>query len=298
MPDYSFLPTALFKLVHNYISDKSFYKTRKCDFFVIPAFSSRQQQQRPRTALATMRVSGPAKDPEFAVTPRVSPERRGRELPSISNTVVISSMDWNKIREAARALTKEEQNQLLSESEGRPSPKSPWAVRRAIALPQKTEVEALEEKEDLKEQGAILERAQRLREEGAEEVRKLNELILSAKCNAVLDSQVAEKERRLAEMAEADRHQEEELEEERRRAESMAAARDNGINKFYKEYRNQLQQQLDEVEAERLRERERKDQEALQRKREEEVAREEDRKARERKVKLKLEMQVGNIEIG
>ena len=121
-------------------------------------------------------------------------------------------------------------------------------------------VEAMEEKEDLKEQGAILERAQRLREEGAEEVRKLNELILSAKCNAVLDNQVAEKERRLAEMAEADRHQEEELEEERRKAESMAAARDNGINKFYKEYRNQLQQQLDEVEAERLREREKKEQ--------------------------------------
>ena len=242
-----------------------------------------------------MRVTGPAKDPEFSsVTPRVSPERRGgRELPSINNTVVISSMDWNKIREAARALTKEEQNQLLSESEGRPSPKSPWAVRRAIALPQKTEVEVLEEKEDLKEQGAILERAQRLREEGAEEVRKLNELILSAKCNAVLDSQVAEKERRLAEMAEADRHQEEELEEERRRAESMAAARENGMNKFYKEYRNQLQQQLDEVEAERLRERERKEQEALQRRREEVAAREEDRKARERKVKLKLEMQVG-----
>ena len=216
-----------------------------------------------------MRVTGPAKDPEFAVTPRVSPERiRGRDLPSINNTVVISSMDWNKIREAARALSKEEQNQLLlSESgEGRPSPKSPWAVRRAVALPQKTDVEpALEEKEDLKEQGAILERAQRLREEGAEEVRKLNELILSAKCNAVLDSQVAEKERRLAEMAEADRHQEEEVEEERRRAESMAAARDNGINKFYKEYRNQLQQQLDEVEAERVRERERKEQEALHR---------------------------------
>ena len=220
-----------------------------------------QQQQRPRTALATMRVTGPARDPEFAVTPRVSPERRGRELPSIGNTVVISSMDWTKIREAARALTKDEQNQLLAESDpGRPCPKSPWAVRRAVALPQKTEVEAMEEKEDLKEQGAILERAQRLREEGAEEVRKLNELILSAKCNAVLDNQVAEKERRLAEMAEADRHQEEELEEERRKAESMAAARDNGINKFYKEYRNQLQQQLDEVEAERLREREKKEQ--------------------------------------
>ena len=36
------------------------------------------------------------------------------------------------------------------------------------------------------------------------------------------------------------------VEEERRRAESMAAARDNGINKFYKEYRNQLQQQLED----------------------------------------------------
>ena len=48
---------------------------------------------------------------------------------------------------------------------------------------------------------------------------------------------MAEKEKRMAEMAEADRHQEEELEEERKRADSMTTARDNGINKFYKEYR-------------------------------------------------------------
>ena len=38
MPDYSFLPTALFKLVHNYISDKSFYKARKCDFLLFLHF--------------------------------------------------------------------------------------------------------------------------------------------------------------------------------------------------------------------------------------------------------------------
>lgn len=48
---------------------------------------------------------------------------------------------------------------------------------------------------------------------------------------------MAEKEKRISEMAEADRHQEEELEEERKRADSMTTARDNGINKFYKEYR-------------------------------------------------------------
>ena len=126
------------------------------------------------------------RDPEFSATPRLSPERaRARELPSLNNSVVISSGEWGRIREAARALTKEE---VAGEKEPESRP-SPWAVRRAIPLPERPEVE-VEEREEPREQAAILERAQRLREENAEEVRKLNELILSAKCNAVLDNQV------------------------------------------------------------------------------------------------------------
>ena len=252
--------------------------------------STNKSHQRPKTALATMHVQN--RDPEFSSPEFPTPRR---ELPKISSSVILTSAEFMKIREAARAMTAEEKAVLASGLDPNMPPtvekndSSPWAVRRNTALPERIESPAQEENSP--RDGAFLERAQRLREENIEEVRKLNELILSAKCNAVLDNQVLEKEKRLADMVESDRHLEEAMEEERRKADQMTTARDNHINKFYKDYRNQLQQQLDEVQAERLLQRERKEREAALRRRDEEAAREEDRKAKEQKLKLKLELQ-------
>ena len=252
--------------------------------------SSMKSQQRPKTALATMHVHN--RDPEFTSPEFPTPRR---ELPKISSSVVITSSEFMKIREAARAMTPDEKALLATGIDPNRPPSaekkasSPWAVRRSIALPERIESPAQEESSP--RDGAFLERAQRLREENIEEVRKLNELILSAKCNAVLDSQVSDREKKLTEMVESDRHLEESMEEERKKADNMTTARDNHINKFYKEYRNQLQQQLDEVQAERLLQKERKEREAVLRRKDEEVAREEDRKTKEQKLKLKLELQ-------
>ena len=66
------------------------------------------------------------RDPEFARTPRVSPERlaRGRELPSLTTSCVISSSQWGRIREAARAFTKEEASVLaIGEPGNEPQPR-------------------------------------------------------------------------------------------------------------------------------------------------------------------------------
>ena len=54
---------------------------------------------------------------------------------------------------------------------------------------------------------------------------------------ANLINQVEEKERRLGEMAEADRHQEELMELEKKKAEDMEAARDKDIKQFYADYK-------------------------------------------------------------
>ena len=247
---------------------------------------------RPKTALATMRVA--SRDPEFSPA-NTSPPPRRELAPVAASSIVISSSDWRLIREAARVMTPEERRQL-EEGPAAPErkPPSPWAVRRSIPLPEprghEDQDQDGEEDQEPRDE-AFLERARQLREESLSEVRKLNEYILSAKCNTVLDTQIQEKSKRLAEIAARDKAVEESVEEERKRAEQMTTERNNAMSKFSKDYKNQLQQQLDEVEAEKLMQRERKEREAEVRRRLEEEFREEEKKGKEQKLKLKLQLQ-------
>ena len=116
-----------------------------------------------------------------------------------------------KIKEAARELSKEEREFLVS-GERRLASSSPWAVRRSLPLPDRVE-SPQQPRTPSPRDGAALERAKRLRqenrtffhfflsklifwvarvprEENMEEVRRLNELILAAKCSTILDNQV------------------------------------------------------------------------------------------------------------
>ena len=63
------------------------------------------------------------------------------------------------------------------------------------------------------------------------------------------------------------------------------------MDKYYKNYKNELQQQLDENEAERLIQRERKEVEVEARRRIEESLREEGQREKDQKLKLKLQLQ-------
>ena len=259
-----------------------------------PAQPTRRGSQRPKTALATLQSSGVGRDPEFSSPEIVSPASLGRPAPAPRPaSIVLSSMEFRQIREAARAMSAAERASL---TDARPpsadrKSQSPWAVRRSLPLPDAVAGSPAEEPAASPRDGAFLERAKQLREENIQEVRKLNELILSAKCNAVLDSQVAEKERKVAELAETQRSVEEMMEEDRRKADAMTAARESSIAKFYKNYKNQLQKQLDETAAGKLLQRERKEREAALRRKAEEAAAEEDRRMKEQKLKLKLELQ-------
>ena len=71
----------------------------------------------------------------------------------------------------------------------------------------------------------------------------------------------------------------------------MTTERNNALNKFYKDYKNQLQQQLDEVQAEKLLQKERKEREALARRKVEDSLREEERKEKEKKLQIKQMLQ-------
>lgn len=246
--------------------------------------------QRPKTALATMRVAN--REPEFS-SPNYSPPPR-KELKPVGASIIITSSDWRMIQEAARVMSPEEKAALSQENSPGPGdrkPASPWAIRRSIPLPETRTSPETTEIEDSPRDEAFLQRAKELREENIAEVRKINEFILSAKCNTVLDTQVAEKNKRLSDLVELNKNIDTAVEEERKKAEEMTTERNNAMDKFYKDYKNQLQQQLDEVEAERLLKKEKKDREAIYRRKAEEAMREDERKEKEQKQKLKLQLQ-------
>ena len=245
--------------------------------------------QRPKTALATMRVN--ARDPEFGAQNYSPPPRK--DLLPVGASIIITSNELRMIRDAARAMTPEE-TAALNEQQPTVSerkPPSPWAVRRSIPLPEARVSPNLDETEQSPRDEAFLERANQWRGENLMEIKKLNEFILSAKCNTILDTQVAEKNKRVEELAEMNRNIDHSVEEERKRAEQMTTERNTAMNKFYKDYKNQIQQQLDEVEAEKILKKEKKEREAEYRRRQEEVMREEERKEKEQKHKLKLQLQ-------
>ena len=242
--------------------------------------------QRPKTALATMRVTT-NRDPEFS-SPHFSPPPKSSLAP-LSSSLVISSLDWRLIKEAARLITPEETRP--ESAERRTVPGSPWAVRRRVPLPDTVASPEKEEDEEEPRDGAFLERARQLREENLEEVRKLNEYIMAAKCNTVLDSQIIDKKRRMEEKSETERITDEMVEEERKKAEMMSTERSNDINKFCKDYKNKLQQQLEELEAEKILQKERKEREVALRRKAEEARREEERREKEQKLQVKLQLQ-------
>ena len=63
------------------------------------------------------------------------------------------------------------------------------------------------------------------------------------------------------------------------------------MNKLCKDYKNKLQQQLDEVQAEKILQKERKEREIAQRRKAEEVMKEEEKREKDQKLQLKLQLQ-------
>merc|ERR1711970_936012 len=113
------------------------------------------------------------------------------------------------------------------------------------------------EKENKLRDHHLVERANDLKMEQSQEIKKLNQHIIQVKCHAIRDMQVEEKETRQTDMAEVDRLQEEQVEIERKQAEDMEAARASRIVDFNKEFRQGLDLQRAELEAHKLVEKER-----------------------------------------
>ena len=270
---------------------------------------SNRRTERPRTALATMRPVGSSKslmnDPEFEkrcsaqgedpgvvrvvtrdlVRSLIVPQDNSDQRPK---PLVLSRRDFEKILKASQVITAEERAKIRRQQEEEREAALKASEQRKADFdtaadfhmrPTETELD----KENLLRNHHVIERAQHLKLEQEPEVKKLNEMIIQAKCHAIRDIQLDEKEKRLQEMAEADRAIEETIEEERKQAEEMAAARASKIVDFNKDYREGLDRQKAENEAKKVLEWERHQKELDIRKKLEAEAKEKEMKEAEEK---------------
>ena len=212
-----------------------------------------RRNERPRTALATMRPMGSSKsyqkDPEFERKSSAHGEEPGvvrvvtRDLvrslivPQDNHDqqpkpLILSRRDFEKIIKASQVVSPEEKANLRKQQEEeREAALKASEQRKAdfdiAASFHTTPTETELDKENILRNHHIIERAQHLKLEQEPEVKKLNEMIIQAKCHAIRDIQLEDKERRLQEMAEADRAIEETIEEERKQAESISVPSKN-----------------------------------------------------------------------
>ncbi|CAL1526482.1 unnamed protein product [Lymnaea stagnalis] len=228
------------------------------------------------------------------------------EDPSGESTVIPRDQFF-RILQASRVLSKEEREeeaervkrekeQAMDEAQERKNRmKQLDLARQKNAKLNDLEEEAKEKAEHL------LAKANEMRQEQEDEIKHLNEVILNAKCHAIRDAQILEKdlikkemveeEKRLDVMMEVDRQNAikiyEEIEQRRKEEQLLGAAK--------------LLEQIDENEKEKIFELERKDQENLQMQRYIEKLMEEDQEVIDRKkaeqISLREELNKANEEI-
>ncbi|CAG5123982.1 unnamed protein product, partial [Candidula unifasciata] len=186
------------------------------------------------------------------------------------DSIIIPREQFFRILQASRVLSKEEREAEAEKQRQERDKAMDDAQERKNRLKQlditrhkNAKLNDLEE--EAKERAEhLLAKANELRQEQEEEIKKLNEAILNAKCHAIRDAQLLEKEQIKKEMTE----------EEKRLDIMMEVDRQNAL-KLYEEIEKRrkeeqligaakLLEQIDEVEKEKLFELERKDQENLQ----------------------------------
>ncbi|XP_035674846.1 cilia- and flagella-associated protein 45-like [Branchiostoma floridae] len=213
-------------------------------------------------------------------------------------SIILHQGEFARIKSAARVLTKEERERL-EEMRKREKEEAidACAQRKTFMKVKDLDRKQNEKLNDLEEEAQeqaqyLLEKAKKQQEEQEDEIKALNELILNAKCHAIRDAQILEKgviqkelteeEKRLDLMMEVDRVNDLKLQEEitlRRKQERLIG-------------KQQIIDQIQQNEEDRLLDQEKKDQEARQMLQYLEKLQMEDLKELERKRLQQLDIQV------
>ncbi|XP_065056282.1 cilia- and flagella-associated protein 45-like [Rhopilema esculentum] len=180
-------------------------------------------------------------------------------------SIILNPMEYNRIKNASKVLTaaeREEQIRMYNQQKQRllDAGEERKNFMQQMERQRKQNEKLSEIEQEAKEQSQyLLEKAQEQMEEEEDEIKKLNELILNAKCHAIRDAQLIEKvdikkelldeEKRLDEMMENDRLKALKEYEEREHKKKEERLRGAGV----------LKKQIEENEMSRLLEQNKKD---------------------------------------
>merc|ERR1719270_672687 len=219
------------------------------------------------------------------------PARKGAASRTVvsANSVVINASEldrmMNRVTNAAQAKTASDAETLMLQK----AAKSRDRKARMMALEAERKKKGLERQTELQRQQAeanadVLAGAQRMLDENHDDVKKMNSMMLYAKCVAIRDRQIAEKEE-LQELRRADeRRIELQMEAERRKAIADQERREEARERERKAGARMIRKQMKELEERRQRALEEKYQEG-QRMLERIAANDEaDRKAEEKRL--------------
>lgn len=189
-----------------------------------------------------------------------------REDPS-GQSLILGSNQFLRIRNSARVLTKKEREEMMEKMKSEKKKQQDDSEARKQHM-QNMEHKRMENEKltDLEQEAKeksqyLLQKAQEQMEEQEDEIKKLNELILNAKCHAIRDAQLVEKMEIKKEILEEGKRLDEMMESDRLRALTEYEERDNAKRLERMKGAHVLHQQIEENEQTRLLEQERKDQE-------------------------------------
>merc|ERR1719270_2915574 len=186
------------------------------------------------------------------------PARKGAASRTVvsANSVVINASEldrmMNRVTNAAQAKTASDAETLMLQK----AAKSRDRKARMMALEAERKKKGLERQTELQRQQAeanadVLAGAQRMLDENHDDVKKMNSMMLYAKCVAIRDRQIAEKEE-LQELRRADeRRIELQMEAERRKAIAVEERRQRALEEKYQEGQRMLERIAANDEADR-----------------------------------------------
>ncbi|XP_075700871.1 cilia- and flagella-associated protein 45 isoform X2 [Rhinoderma darwinii] len=212
-------------------------------------------------------------------------------------SLIMTYQDFRRIKARARVMTKEEREKAMQAMKDDKEAAIEAANERKNFMKQKEMLRKKNEKlSDLEEEAQqraqyLLQRANAMRMEQEDEIKKLNEMILNAKCHAIRDAQILERDLIYKELGEEDKRLDQMMEVERQKSITMQEEIEEKRKLEKIRGKFHIIQQMEENEQSRILEEEQRDQEAQQMLQYLEELQMDDYKDMEKKKQEQLEIQ-------
>ncbi|PSN55986.1 hypothetical protein C0J52_02150 [Blattella germanica] len=196
-----------------------------------------------------------------------------RELvvPSLEPTVYPALLDideFKRLKRQAKVVTAQERLNLLEEEDRKKNELIQQCLARKDDMRKWSQIQSKDQKYSILESDArrrathLLRRAFEMKQEQEDEVKRANGLILSTKCHAIRNAQIAEKKQIEKDLEEEERRLDQMMEDDRRRALLDEEEREEKEKLKRDLYVRQVKEQIKENEIERILDLERKEEES------------------------------------